>query len=127
MGCKPFHEDSAKTIGVESNGVIVGAFMFEDFRGNSVQIHAVGIGQWMTRGLFGSVFRYCFDQLKVKKVIAMLDESNKDSVRLCEHAGFICEATVKDGGRNGDMLIYTITRQQCRHPTRSNHARRIIS
>lgn len=118
FGWKPFHADCATAIGIESDGEIVGGFLFEDYRGQSVQIHLVGVGNWLTRELSEAVHRYVFDELKVTKAMAILDLNNTAIVKLCEHIGFVRESVIKDAGRSGDMAIYTITRQQCRHPVR---------
>ena len=111
-----FHPDSATAIGIERDGKIVGGCMFENFTGQSVLIHAAGEGRfWMNREFIRAVFGYCLRQLGVKKAIGMVDSTNSDSRHFIENLGFRPEAVIADGARHGDLIMYTLTRQECRY------------
>lgn len=89
--------------------------MFESFNGASVMIHVAGEGRrWMTREFLWFSFYYPFVQLGVRKLIGPVESSNLDSIRLIEHLGFHLEATLKDAAPKGDLLIYTMTVDQCK-------------
>ena len=110
-----FDRLTSTAIGIESNGEIVGGVVFDNFRHRSISMHVASIGgNWMTLDFLKAVFGYPFDQLGVTKVIAPVDSTNSKSMRFVSHLGFVLEATIKDAGRHGDFLIYTMNRAQCR-------------
>ena len=93
----------------------VAAALFEGCNGASISVHlASAHRQWLNREFLWFVCYYPFEQLKVHKVIAPIESSNSDSIRWTEHFGFTLEATLKDAAPKGDLLIYTITRDQCK-------------
>ena len=57
---------------------------------------------------------YPFEQLKVEKVISPIESSNLASIRWVEKYGMTLEATLKDAAPKGDLLLYTIRREQCK-------------
>ena len=103
-------------IGQERDGQIVGGVVYDNFRGASICMHVAGSdGHWMSREFLRAVFGYPFDQLGVKKVLGTVDSPNVAAQQFDEHLGFVLEATLRDAGRGGDLLIYSMTRAQCRH------------
>jgi len=110
-----FHPDSATAIGIERGGMLVGGCVFETYTGQSVLIHAAGTSRfWMNRDFLKAVFGYAFNQLKVKKMIGPVDSANRDSRNFIENLGFTPEAVIADGARHGDLILYTLRRQDCR-------------
>jgi RimJ/RimL family protein N-acetyltransferase len=112
---KKYYSGSGQGIGIEKNGEIVCGVLFEDYNGQSIQIHvALKEGARMTREWFNTLFGYAFNQLKVKKIMGVVDSTNKKALQFDTHIGFVVEATIKDAGKHGDLIILTMTRQQCR-------------
>ena len=111
-----YYEDSGQTIGLEKNGVLVAAVLYDNCTGRSVQMHVAsdGSSRWMTREFLSVCFDYPFNQLKVKKIIGLVDSTNAEAIRFDENIGFQLEHVVTDAGRHGDIRIYSMTRQQCR-------------
>lgn len=110
-----FHADSETAIGIERDGALCGGCVFESFTGKSVLIHAAGDGRrWMSREFVRAVFGYAFRQLGVHKLIGPVDSANTNSRRFIENLGFKPEAVVIDGARSGDLILYTLRRQDCR-------------
>jgi RimJ/RimL family protein N-acetyltransferase len=60
------------------------------------------------------VFYFPFIQLGVTKIIAPVESGNLACRRFIEHIGFILEATLKDCAPKGDLLIYTMRKDQCK-------------
>lgn len=102
--------------GIEKEGRIVCGVFFENFTGRSVQIH-VGLepGQRMTREWLKALFGYAFNQIKVQKIVGVIDSENSASLRFTRHIGFKDEGVIRDAGPKGDLCILTMTRQQCRY------------
>jgi RimJ/RimL family protein N-acetyltransferase len=50
----------------------------------------------------------------VNKILGLVESDNLEARRLDEHLGFHLEATLKNCAPSGDLLVYTMTREQCR-------------
>ncbi len=96
------------------NGRLIGAVMFDLFNGSSIAMHCAGDRGWLTREFLKRTFSYAFDFAKVKKIIGLVDSSNEKARKLDEHLGFKLEGTIKDAAPKGDLLIYSMTRPECR-------------
>jgi RimJ/RimL family protein N-acetyltransferase len=94
----------------------VAACLFEASNGASIMLHIAtdGSRKWMNREYLWFVFYFPFIQLGVTKIIAPVESSNKICADFVEHIGFILEATLKDCAPKGDLLIYTMARDQCK-------------
>lgn len=101
-------------IGLWENGPIA-ASMFESFNGASVLLHCVGEGRkWLNREFLWFTFYYPFEQLGAKKILSPVESDNANSRKFIEHIGFTLEATLKEAAPNGDLLIYSLTRDHCK-------------
>lgn len=98
----------------ELNQPIAGA-MYEGYNGASVCVHLTGTGKrWMNREYLWFCFYYPFEQLRVKKLVGYVESDNLDAQRLNDHFGYTLEATLKDAAPKGDLLLYTMTKEQCK-------------
>lgn len=105
----------ASAIGMLRDGRLVAGCLFEHFNGASIAMHVGSDGpHWLSRTFLRAVFRYPFVQLGVRKVLGFVDASNAAAQRFDEHLGFVLEATLTDAAPGGDLLIYTMRREQCR-------------
>jgi RimJ/RimL family protein N-acetyltransferase len=103
-------------IGLERDGDLVAGVMFDHYNGRSIAMHVAGAGmRWCTRAFRAAVFGYPFLQLKVAKVLGLVDSTNLQARRFDEHLGFRLEARIADAAPSGDLLIYSMTAAQCRH------------
>lgn len=110
-----YYAGSGRGIGWERDGQLVAGVLYDNFNGRSVQMHVAAIGKsWMVREYLRTCFDYPFNQLKVNKVIGLVDSTNLDALRFDRHLGFVDEAVIKDAGKVGDLHVLTMTRQQCR-------------
>lgn len=73
-----------------------------------------GSKKWMNRNYLWYVFYYPFKQLGVNKIICPIESSNKVCISFVEHIGFVHEATLKDAAPKGDLLIYSMAKDQCK-------------
>lgn len=104
-----------KAIGLERDGVLVAGVMYDNFLGSSICMHvAAEGGYWLTRDFLHAAFTYPFDQLGVHKVIGPVDSSNARARKLDTHLGFVPEAVLTGAAAGGDLILFTMTRQQCR-------------
>lgn len=94
---------------------ILAACLYESYNGKSVLGHLAGVGKkWMTREYLWYCFYYPFEELKVHKILGLVESNNLEAKKLDEHLGFTIEATLKDAAPKGDLLIYSMTRDQCK-------------
>lgn len=110
-----FEPTVATAIGLEQDGQLIAGVVFDNYTGRSIAMHVAGEGgHWMTRAYAKACFGYVFNQLKVGKVIGLVDSENHAARRYDEHLGFRLEATITGAGKTGDLLIYTMTPAECR-------------
>lgn len=109
-----FVPSESTAIGVARGGQIVGGVVFDNWNGNSICMHVAGEGNWFSRSFAQACFGYAFIQLKVKKALAPVDSTNEKSKRFCERLGFRLEATITSAGKTGDLLVFSMTPEQCR-------------
>jgi RimJ/RimL family protein N-acetyltransferase len=90
--------------------------LYESHNGASIMLHIATdqSKKWMNREFLWFVFYFPFEQLGVRKIIAPVESTNSDCVRFIEHIGFTLEATLKDAAPKGDLLIYSMVKDQCR-------------
>lgn len=83
----------------DSQDCLLGGAIFDSYTGvgGSVEAHLCAFRpRWATKRLLYSGFYYCFEVLKVKKIISLMAESNWKSYRLTIHLGFKEEALIPD-------------------------------
>lgn len=103
-------------MGMEEEGEITAGVLFDSYNGASVCMHvAANPGKrWMNREMLWYAFAYPFLQLRVKKILGIVASADHHTRKFDEHLGFVLEATLKDAHPQGDLLLYTMTREQCR-------------
>lgn len=115
-GDGPFWPDGSSTIGLEKDGELVAGVVFDDYNGVSCCIHVASDGtrRWLNREYLWFTFHYAFNQLGVRKLIGKVTADNASALRFDRHLGFVEEARIRDACEGGDLIILTMTREQCR-------------
>lgn len=108
-----FEPSTSTAIGIETDGALTAGVVYDMFNGRSVCMH-VAIDKPVTREYTRVCFDYPFNQLGVNKVLGLVDSTNSKALRFDRHLGFVEEARISDAGKDGDLVILTMTRQQCR-------------
>lgn len=109
-GCCPY---GACGIGLRQRGNFVAGVMYEQFNGRSIVAHIAVEGR-MTPAFLVAVFDYPFNVCDVNKVICPIPSENARSIALATNMGFHEEARILDAQPNGDILIYTLAKSDCR-------------
>ena len=117
-----FDPTTSSAIGLEQNGQLIAGVVFDNYNHRSVCMHVAAVpgARWVTKEYLRVCFDYPFNQLKVCKIIGLVDSTNTPARRFDEHLGFVQECVITEAGRFGDLLVYTMTRQQCRLIGESN-------
>jgi hypothetical protein len=93
---------------------VAGCF-YEGWNGASILLHCAGEGKtWLNREFLWYVFHYPFEELKVKKILSPVESTNTECRKFIEHIGFSLEATLEDASPKGNLLIYSMKREDCK-------------
>lgn len=106
-----------RTIGLEENGNLIAAVLYESFFPEFCLIHVAAspCKRWMTKDMLRITFLYPFRQLGLKKLYGPVRVSNTQAQRFDEHLGFIREQVIPKGYKGKeDLIIYSMTADQCR-------------
>jgi len=109
-----FNVNSISCIGLEENGELIAGVIYDGYNTASIAMH-VAVEGMINREFLWFCFYYPFEQLNVHKIIGMVEETNSNARKLDEHLGFELETRIKNACINGDLLIYSMTKDQCRH------------
>lgn len=110
-------------IGMEEDGDIVAGVLFDSFNGASICMHVAALPgkRWMNRELLWTCFAYPFLQLRVRKILGFVAEGNRVARAFDEHLGFVREATLTNAHPSGALIVYSMTRSQCRWLEEGSH------
>jgi L-amino acid N-acyltransferase YncA len=117
-----YEPSTSAAVAMEEDGAITAGVLYDMFNGRSICMH-VAVEKPVTRGFTRTAFDYPFNQLKVNKVIGLVDSTNAKALRFDKHLGFVEEARIEGAGKSGDLIILTMTRQQCRWIKEASHGR----
>lgn len=99
---------------VDDHGPIAGA-IYDGYNGKSIAAHiAIVEGKVPSRLWYGAIFDYPFNRLGVHKILGQVASNNARARALDEHFGFVLEGVIKDYSNDGDLILYTMTKEQCR-------------
>lgn len=105
-----------QAIAIVSGEVCKAVVLYGDYDPANVQMHvASNDPKWCSRSVLRGLFGYPFNQLRVRRVTALVKKSNRHTRQFLERVGFTHEGThpqaLPDGGT---MLSYGMTRNACK-------------
>jgi len=111
-GC--FSSETGTAIGLERDGKLVAGTMYENWNGRSLMAHIAITGQ-INRSYIGAIFRYAYVKCGVEKVIVPVSNANAKSMKFVKNLGFTEEARITDAAPDGDIILYTLKKADCRY------------
>lgn len=100
---------------VTSEGNCMGGVIYDDYTGGCIFMHQASFSRnWLTGNMMWMVFDYPFNKLHVKKVAGVVNSRNEELLAFNQRLGFKEEARIKDAYDDGDMIILTMERADCR-------------
>lgn len=108
-----YHPDDSQAIGLEKNGEIIAGVIFERYNGQSMWMH-VAIEGRLTPSYLKAVFKYAFIDCDVEKLIGTVASTNVKAIKFDENLGFTEECRIRDATPDGDIILYTMSKEQCR-------------
>jgi RimJ/RimL family protein N-acetyltransferase len=100
-------------IGDIKDDELIAGVAFESQNRNTLWGHQ-HITKTPSKSFWIAVANYIYNQCGCIRFSAIVDANNEKAIRLNKHIGFVVEATLKDAGDNGDLLIMTLWRDNCR-------------
>lgn len=120
---KVWGAEGREAIGVVDDEQVYGGVVFEDYTKVAIQVHiALAHPHVPIRKLLVTAAMYAYNQLGVDKILAMVKSANDESINFITKIGFRPEAMVVDVFPDGDLLIFSMTRSQCRFLPRQKEA-----
>ena len=111
--CQMYFEANSQSIGLKKDGEIVAGVIYEGWNKQSIVCHIAVTGS-LTPTFLAKIFDYPFRQIKVHKIIATVASKNYKSIRLVSNMGFKEEANIKDAHPLGDIIVFTMIKEDCR-------------
>lgn len=108
-----FHKEASSCLGLLIDGQIKAGVIYESFNKSSVVCHIAC--EFIGSEFLAAIFDYPFNVMRVKKIIAPVYSDNKKSQKLVEKMGFSVESVLKDCAPNGDILLYTLSKTECKY------------
>ena len=108
-----FSSATGTAIGLEKDDCLIAGVMFENWNQQSITAHMAITGK-LTRSFIGAIFRYAFGKCGVHKVICPISSGNAKSNKFAKKLGFTEEARLCDAAPDGDIILYTLKKDDCR-------------
>lgn len=94
---------------------LYGGIVYNGFTGASIQMHMAGFRKnWCNTDMLWVGFHYPFEQLGVKKLFGQVPLKNKLALKIDLKLGFRQEAIIKDVYPEGDMILLSMYKADCR-------------
>lgn len=103
-------------IGVERRGRLIAGVIFDNFATEvRCSMHCVGVEKnWCSRALLRACFDYAFNFAKCKVIVNIVESNNVQSLKFTKHVGFEEVGVIKNGAKDGDLIVLAMQREQCR-------------
>lgn len=96
-------------------GELYGGVIFSGYTGASMNIHMAGFRpNWCNRDMVWVAFHYPFVQLGVKKLFGQVGLHKPEVIAIDRRLGFKQEAIIKDVYPEGDMILLSMYREDCK-------------
>lgn len=100
---------------LNAEGKLLGGVTFQNFLGGSIALHVNSFDRhWLTRDFLWVIFHYPFVQLGCKKVMGFVPSSNQKALEFDKHIGFKEEYRISDACVDGDLVVLSMRREECR-------------
>lgn len=104
-----------KCVARVEHGELYGGVIFGQYTGSSMAIHMAGFRQnWCNRDMVWVAFHYPFVQLGVTKLFGQVGLHRPEVIKIDLQLGFKQEAIIKDVYPEGDMMLLSMYRDDCK-------------
>lgn len=102
---------------VDGNDRLFGGTLYSQYTGREGSICFTTAGfkaRWINKDLLYATFHFPFVVCGVRKAFAQVKSTNQTSLRFCLHIGFKAESVIEHVYPDGDMLLLSMYRDECR-------------
>lgn len=112
----PSYLEIYEAIGIEQDGKIVAGVVYDNFDGKRCFMHcASDTRYWLTKDFLWYVFDYPFNQLDLEVIVVFVSSNNEKALKMNKHLGFKEECRIKNGFKDGDMVILSMYKNECKY------------
>lgn len=110
-----FNPEVDRCIARVENWELWGGVVYQNFTGASIGIHVAAFrDDWINKDMLWVTFHYPFVQLGCKKLFGQVPASNRKALEFDLKLGFKIEATIADVFPDGDLIVVSMHRDDCR-------------
>ena len=120
-----FLETRANALGLKRNDELIAGVIYENWNHQSIWCHFAIQGQ-LTPAYLAAIFDYPYNICQVEKIICPVGSDNKQSIKVVKKMGFTEEGRIKEGRPHGDIVFYTLRRNDCRF-LNTRYSKRIVN
>jgi RimJ/RimL family protein N-acetyltransferase len=115
-GFNAYLPENTLCIGQLKDDELVAVVGFCNFLPKSCEMHVASKenSNWVNKDFLWASFDYPFNQLNLNVIIASVEKSNENALRLNQHLGFKVKAEIPDGHLHGDLVIMTMRKEDCK-------------
>jgi len=120
---KTWGPEGREVIGLVKDDEVLAGVVFEDYTGAAMAVHiAVSHENVPLRKFLIAVADYAFNQMAVDKLIGLVPSTNTPALGFDLRLGFKPEAVIKGVYPDGDLVILSLTKEDCRFLPRKRAA-----
>ena len=109
-----YYKPGSQAIGLERDGGIAAGIIYEDWNGASIVCHIAIRGRANKQFLL-AISEFAFNTCAVHKIIAPVYSSNEKAMTMVRKMGFVKEGILRNAEPNGDIVLWTLTKSQCKY------------
>jgi RimJ/RimL family protein N-acetyltransferase len=99
---------------VSEDGKLLGGVIYDGYTVACIFIHQAGFSKkWLSKDMLWVAFDYPFNQLGCSKLCGTIPSTNEELLAFNTRLGFKVETRIRDAYPGGDMLILSMTRDEC--------------
>lgn len=109
-----FNREKDVVISNVRDGKLLGGAILDGYTGPCIFIHQAGFDKrWLSKDMLWVIFDYAFNQLGCSKVAGTIPSTRTQLLAFNVRLGFKVEAVIKDAYPGADMLVISMTRDEC--------------
>lgn len=99
----------------DTEGRLLGGVIYEGCISNCIFMHQGSFDpHWLSQDMLWTVFHYPFVQLGLGKVCGTIPSSKPELLDFNRRLGFKVECTITDAYKDGDLIIMSMLKEDCR-------------
>ena len=112
---KTWAPEGREVVGLVKGEEVLGGMVFEDYTGACMSVHmALAHEHVPVRKLLIACAQYAYNDMGVHKLLGLVRASNLPALKFDLRIGFKAEAIIKDVYPDGDLVVLSMTRDDCK-------------